>query len=161
MAAGAGFNWSIWRWPMALAASVILINALGLNIEWWRLKHEANSLRAGMTQTFKATYPKEPVTADQVGQMRGKIAQAQHAAGQPSSDDFTALTAVFGEEWANVMQGSKTPGIAALDYHERSLLVRLKADGAAPTAQMKTALASRNLSLVEQKADQWLIRSAK
>ncbi|HEY8099662.1 MAG TPA: type II secretion system protein GspL [Burkholderiaceae bacterium] len=161
MAAGPGFNWNQWRWPLRIAAAVVIVNLLGLNVEWWRLKHEASSLRSGMIQTFKLTYPKEPVTANPVAQMRGKIAQAQHDAGQSAPDDFTALAAGFGEVWTNVLQGSKTPSIAALEYADRSLLVRLKTDGTAPTAQMKTALASHNLSLTEQKAGEWLIRSAK
>jgi general secretion pathway protein L len=161
MAAGPGINWAQWRWPLRIAAAVIVINLLGLNIEWWRLKHEASSLRSGMTQAFKQAYPKEPVTANPIAQMRGKIAQAQHQAGQSAPDDFTALAAGFGEAWASVLQGSKTPGIAALEYVDRSLLVRLKSDGTVPTAQIKTALASRNLSMTEQKAGEWLIRSAK
>ena len=161
MAAGPGFDWSQWRWPLRIAAAVIVINLIGLNIDWWRFKHEASSLRSGMVQTFKAAYPKEPVTANPVAQMRGKIAQAQHDAGQSAPDDFIALAAGFGEVWTNVLQGSKTPSIAALEYTDRSLLVRLKTDGTPPTAQMKTALASRNLSMTEQKAGEWLIRSAK
>lgn len=161
MAAGPGFNWEQWRWPVRIAAALILINLLALNIDWWRHKREATSLRNGMTQTFKAAYPKEPVTANPVAQMRDKIAQAQHDAGQSASDDFIALAAGFGEVWTNVLQGSKTPGIAALDYTDRSLLVRLKTDGTPPTAQMKKALAARNLSMTEQKAGEWLIRSAK
>jgi general secretion pathway protein L len=159
--AGSGFDWSQWRWPLRIAAAVVIVNLLALNIDWWRFKHEASSLRTGMIQTFKQAYPKEPVTANPVAQMRGKIAQAQHDAGQAAPDDFIALAGVFGEVWSSVLQGSKTPGIAALEYNDRSLLVRLKSDGTAPTAQMKTALASRNLSLTEQKAGEWLIRSGK
>jgi general secretion pathway protein L len=161
VSAGQGVNWSQWRWPLRIAAAVVIVNLLALNIDWWRFKHEASTLRTGMMQTFKQAYPKEPVTANPVAQMRGKIAQAQHDAGQSAPDDFMALAGVFGEVWASVLQGSKTPGIAALEYSDRSLLVRLKPEGTAPTAQMKTALASRNLSLTEQKAGEWLIRSGK
>jgi general secretion pathway protein L len=161
VAAAPGINWAAWRWPLRIAAAVLVINLLGLNIQWLRLKHEASSLHNRMIQTFKLAYPKEPITADPVAQMRGKIAQAQHDAGQSAPDDFTALASAFGEAWTNVLQGNKTPSIAALEYTDRSLLVRLKTDGAAPTAQMKSALASKNLSLTEQKAGEWLIRSGK
>jgi general secretion pathway protein L len=154
-------DWAQWRWPLRIAAALVVINLLGLNIQWLRLKHEATSLRTSMIQTFKQAYPKEPVMADPVAQMRSRIAQAQHEAGQSAPDDFIALAAVFGEEWRNALQGSNTPGIAALEYADRSLLVRLKSDGSAPTQQMKTALAGRNLSLTEQKPGEWLIRSGK
>lgn len=161
VAAAPGINWAAWRWPLRIAAAVVVINLLGLNVEWLHLKHEATTLRSSMIQTFRRTYPKEPVMADPVAQMRVNIAQAQHDAGQSAPDDFTALASVFGQEWRNVLQGSKTPGIAALEYTDRALLVRLKSDGTPPTQQMKTALAGRNLSLTEQKPGEWLIRIAK
>jgi general secretion pathway protein L len=60
---------------------------------------------------------------------------------------------------------SAAPGIAALEYRDRSLFVRLKPDGKAPTEQMKTALAGRALSLElaqsQSAAVVWQIRSAK
>jgi len=161
MASGPGFNWGMWRWPLGIAAAALIVNILGMNIEWLRLKNEASSLRAGMNQTFRMAFPKEPLTGNPAAQMRNRITQAQRDAGMSTPDDFTALASVFGEVWMNVLQGSKTPSIAVVDYSDRSLLVRLKSDGAAPTAQMKAALASRNLSLTEQKAGEWLIRSAK
>jgi general secretion pathway protein L len=161
MASGPGFNWAAWRWPLRIAAAVLVVNLLGLNIEWLRMKHEATSLRTAMTQTFKSAYPKEPLTADPVQQMRAKIVQAQHDAGQSTPGDFTVLASVFGEVWMGALQGGKTPSIATVEYNDRSLLVKLKQDGPAPTAQVKTALAARNYTMTEQKPGEWLIRSAK
>lgn len=154
-------NWRPWRWPLALAAIVLLINIIGLNIEWWRMKREADTLRASMMQTYRAAFPNDTVIVDPVAQMRQKIAAARHDAGQAAPDDFTALAANFGDAWERVGQGRKLPAIAGLEYRDRSLLVRLKPDGAPPLDQMKAALAARNLSLSQTNNGAWQIRSGK
>lgn len=160
-AAGPSLHWRQWRWPLVLASLVLLVNIIGLNVEWLRLKREATALRSGMVQTYKSIYPKETAIIDPIAQMRQKITAAQHDAGQAAPDDFIVLAAHFGEAWQNVMQGRKTAGIAAIEYNERTLQVRLKPEGEAPTAQMQTALAARNLSLTQKSAGVWQIRSAK
>lgn len=160
-AGGSGLQLRAWRWPLTLAGLILLINIVGLNVEWLRLKHEADSLRAGMIQTYKSAYPNETAILDPIAQMRQKIAAAQNQAGQAAPDDFTALLAQFGDAWQNVMQGRATPGIAALEYNDRVLLVRFKSDGQPPTAPMKAALAAHSLTLTQKAADVWQIRSAK
>jgi general secretion pathway protein L len=167
---GAGSNaavidWRLWRWPIALAVAVLVINIVGLNIDWLRMRREADAVRTAMVQTYKAAYPKETVIVDPAAQMRQKIAAAEHDAGQVAPDDFTALAAGFGEAWQRVMQTpdrkSSTPGIAGLEYRDRSLLVRLKPGATMPADQMKLALAARNLSLSQPSAGVWQIRSTK
>ena len=165
-------GWQAWRWPLALVAAVLAINAAALNIDWWRMKGEANSLRAAMIQIYKSAYPKETVILDPVVQMRQKIAIAKRDSGLPSPDDFTAISAAFGEAWASVMPGKTILAIAALEYRERSLSVRLKPNGevsAQQTQQIKAALAERGLFLnlgsldpaSAQSAVAWQIRSMK
>ncbi|RJG03409.1 type II secretion system protein GspL [Noviherbaspirillum sedimenti] len=159
-AGGPSLHLRAWRWPLALAGLVLLINIAGMNIEWWRLKGEAGELRAGMTQTFKSVYPKEPLTSDPVLQMRRNIGLARQRAGQAAPDDFLALSSAFGEAWQGAMQGRTTPGIATLEYNERTLQVTLKPEGEAPTAQIQAALKARNLSLTPKTANVWQIRSS-
>jgi general secretion pathway protein L len=101
-----------------------------------------------MIQIYKSAYPKESVIIDPVAQMQQKVGLAKQGSGQAAPDDFTAITAAFGEAWASVIPATgKASSISALEYRERSLLVRLKPDGDAPTQKMKTALAKRDLSL--------------
>lgn len=158
-------DWRAWRWPLALVAAVLVINAAALNIDWWRMKDEANSLRATMIQIYKSAYPKETVILDPVAQMQQKIAIARHDSGLQAPDDFMAITAALGEACAAIatMPGKTAPVIAALEYRERSLFVRLKPGAEAPTQQIKTALAMRNLSLdlapAQSNAVVWQIRS--
>ena len=165
-ATGAGMDWRPWRWPLALAAVVLLINAGALNIDWWHMKGESRSLRTAMIQIYKSAYPKESVIIDPIAQMQQKIAIAKHDSGMPAPDDFTAITAAFGEAWAGaVAAAGKSTAIAALEYHDRSLFVHLKQGGNAPTQQMQAALVKRNMALDlapgQSGAVVWQIRSKK
>jgi general secretion pathway protein L len=162
---GTQMNWQPWRWPLLLAAAVLLVNAIALNIDWWRMKSEANSLRTVMLQIYKTTYPKESVIIDPIAQMQQKIAAAKHTAGLPNGDDFTALIAAFGEAWSSVGGMGNAAGIAAIEYREHRLYVRLKAGTDAQTQQMKAAFATRELQLElapeQSGAMVWKIRSTK
>lgn len=165
LGAGAGpqIDWRPWRWPLGLALLLLLVNLFGLNLDWLRMKREASLLRAGMTQTFQATFPKEHVIVDPMAQMRQKLAAAKHDAGQLAADDFTALAATFGAAWSSVAQSRKgaVPAIATLEYRERSLLVRFKSGAEAPVAEMSAALATRHAALEQTSAGVWQIRGAK
>ena len=168
MAAGSGpvLDWRAWRWPLALAVALLVINAAALNIGWWRMKSEADALRSSMIQIYKSAYPKESVIIDPIAQMQQKLAAARRDSGEAAPDDFTALMAAFGEAWSSaVAAAGKTTAIAALEFRERSLLVRLKARVEAPTQQLKTALAKRGLTLdlapEQSGAVVWKIGSAK
>lgn len=155
-------EWRPWRWPLALAAAILLINVTALNWEWWRLKSEATALRTTMIHIYKSAYPKETVILDPAKQMQQKIAAAKRDAGLHAPDDFTALTAALGEAWDSAAAG-KAPAIAALEYHQRSLIVRVKPDGEALMQPIKTALAERGLSLESDSSEPaaWKIRSTK
>ncbi len=163
--ASPGLDWRAWRWPMALAAAVMAINAAALNVDWWRMKSEANSLRSATIQIYKSAYPKESVIIDPIAQMQQKIAAAKRGSGLPAPDDFTAISAVFGETWFRTVPDKPGLVIAAIEYRERSLFVRFKPNMEAPAQQMKTALAERGLSLdmapAQQGAAVWQIRSMK
>ncbi|QAU33280.1 type II secretion system protein GspL [Janthinobacterium sp. 17J80-10] len=158
---GPSLNLRAWRWPLVLAGLLLLVNIGVLNFQWLRLKGEAGELRAAMTQTFKSVYPKEPLTGDPVLQMRRNIDLARQRAGQAAPDDFLVLASAFGEAWQGAMQGRTGPGIATVEYNERTLQVTLKPEGEAPTAQIQAALAARNLSLTPKTANVWQIRSSK
>ncbi len=160
-AGGAKLDWRKWRWPVTLGVLLLLANIVALNVDWWRMRSEAEQLRASMTQIYRATFPKDTVIVDPLAQMKQKLGAGQRGA----PDDFTALAAAFGEAWAGVGQARGTAAIAGLEYKERSLQVRFKPGGTPPTEQMKTALANRNLALemgpAQAGAAVWQIRSAR
>lgn len=161
VAGGSGLNWQPWRWAIGLAVITLLVNVTALNVDWLRMKREANGLQGSMIQTYKTAFPKETAIIDPVVQMRQKIAAGQRASGQAAPDDFTSLLAAFSEAWNSVMQGGQSLVIAGIEYHDRGLLIKLKPDAQPPLDQIKAALAQRQLSLSQQNAGVWQIRSSK
>ena len=151
-------DWKRWRWPVALALLAFVVNIAGLNVEWLRMKREAEALRLSMMQTFRAAYPNETVILDPAAQMRKNISLAKAAQGEVSSDEFVYLAAAFGEA---MRSSGREAAVGSLEFRERALNVRLKpqANDPALANQVKNALAARGLSLTETSAGVWQIRS--
>lgn len=151
-------DWRRWRWPIALAALVIAVNLIGLNVEWLRLRSEATTVRQSMTQTYRNVYPRETTILDPVLQMRQHIARARANTGEVAPDEFTYLASALGEATRAL---GRPVGIASIEYRERALTVKVKPESVDPglTGQLRTALATRRLTLEETKPGNWVIRS--
>ncbi|QBE63519.1 type II secretion system protein GspL [Pseudoduganella lutea] len=150
--------WKQWRWPLRLALVAVLVNIVALNVEWLRMKREAEGLRQSMVQIFRAAYPNEKVVLDPAAQLRGNLARAKAGSGEMGSDDFTALAAAFGEALGGL---PRRDVVAGLEYRERALIVRLKpgsVDGGA-LVQVQAQLAPRGLTLTETGAGTWELRA--
>ncbi len=218
MAAAPAVNWRAWRLPLMLAAALLVVNIVGLHVDWWRMRSDADALRSTMAQIFRSAFPKEPVV-DPVAQMRQKLVAAKRSAGEAAPDDFLVLAAGFSEAWRSGAGGSEAsrqsgsagssgqsgpsgpsgqsgqsgqpglsapartpslsgastidpsatsdPGtaIAAIEYKDRSLLVRFKPNAKPPIEPMRTALTARALSAspapARDGAQVWQIRSAR
>lgn len=156
--AQASWNWQPWKWPLALATLLLLINTLALNLGWWNMSREAANLRASMKQIYVSAFPKETVILDPLLQMQQKIAAAQRGNGLGASDDFANLAAEFGQAWLSVLPAANSV-ITGIEYHEHSLIVRFKSEVSATA--MQTALATRNLALENSANLTWQIRSKK
>jgi general secretion pathway protein L len=151
-------DWGRWKWPLALLVLAVIVNLVGLNIEWLRMKKEADVIRQSMLQTFKAAYPKDTVIQDPMAQMRANNARARAAIGQVGPTEFTWLAAAFGE----AVRGLPRPlGINGLEFKEQTLTVKVKPESADPgvVAQLKSALATRKLVLTETAPATWQIKS--
>lgn len=149
-------QWQRWRWPLRLAVLALAVNVAGMNIEWLRLKREANQLHLSIQQIFKAAYPNETML-DPVAQMRQHIAAARADNGALAGDEFGALSAAFGEALANLPNKNI---VATLEYRERALQVKIKPNtvDAAAMGQIRAALAARKLDLSEAAPGVWKIR---
>lgn len=140
------FDFAAWRWPLRLAAALLLVNLAALNFEWFSLKREAQTLQDSVTQTFRNSFPKEQVILDPLAQMQQKVNAARRLAGQATEDDFTSLATRFALAWERVAPGGAT-ALAALEYKDRSLLVKPKSGQALPLDALRTALAAQALDL--------------
>ena len=151
-------NWQRWRWPLRVALLAVLVNIVALNVQYFQSKREAAAVNLSINQAFKAAYPKVPASTDALLQMQRNIAAAKAAGGEQSPDEFTYMASAFGEALRAM---PKKPEIAALDYRERALSVRLKPESVDPgmVAQLKDALSARHLTLAETGVGQWQLRS--
>jgi len=90
-----------WRMPPGTLArlrpaawilgAALAVHALALVVDWTRLANEQRSLRVRMESRFRAAFPEALAVADPALQMRRKLAEARHAAGQPDSSDFLPM----------------------------------------------------------------------
>jgi general secretion pathway protein L len=145
-------DWKSWRRPLALGALLLIVNIAALNISWWQMSHEADMLRNGLAQSYRAHYPNEPLIIDPVAQMQQKVSAAKRNVGILAADDFIALSAVFGEAWREIPASDK-PKINALDYRERALSVTMKTSSSAQEDGLKkleAALRARQISVSPQ-----------
>lgn len=159
---GEGPDWRRWRWPVALAAVLALVNIVALNWDWWQLRSEGLQLREAMARSFHRSYPNEALV-DPVAQMRQKVAASRQVAGEFAPGDFIALAATLGDAWAEAgaAMGTDTRAIAALEYRDAALTVRFKPGQKASLDAARAALAARGLeaSAIAGDSAQWQVRS--
>ena len=141
-------DWKKWRWPLRLALLVVVVNLVGLNVQYLRLKREADAIRLGINQSFRAAFPKVTVIADAPVQMRQNIELAKARAGQVTPSEFVYLAAAFGEAAAGLPRPLE---LVSLGYRERALTVKVKPESADPstTQVLQAALAARQLELAD------------
>lgn len=149
--------WQRWRWPLRIAVLAVLVNVVGVNVEWMRLRGEAKAVSQSMTQTFKSVYPKEPLVAAPLEQMQRNIRLAKSSSGEAGGDEFVTLSAAFGEAM-NVLPRKDI--IASLEYKDHALLIKVKPNTVDGTAvqQLRAALAGRKLDMQEPVPGAWKIQ---
>lgn len=151
--------WQRWRWPVRLAVAALVVNVIGMNIEWFHLKGEAKAVDQSMRQIFKSVYPNEPLVAAPLDQMRRNIRLAKSNSGQSGPDEFVTLSASFGEALNTL---ARKDIISTLEYKDHALIVKLKPNtvDAAAAAQLRAALAGRKLEMQEPTPASWKIQPA-
>lgn len=152
-------DWKKWRWPLRLALLVVVVNLVGLNVQYMRLKREAQAITLGMTQTFKAAYPKETViSSDPAAQMRLNISRDKARMGQVTQAEFIYLAAAFGEA-ARALP--KPLELASLSYRESAMTVKIKPESVDPAALevVRAALALRKVDLIDSGGGVWVVSS--
>ena len=158
--AGERFDWHRWRWPLRLGIACLLLNIVALNADWWRLRSEGRALEGEMAAIYRRAFPGEPLAQEPLAQMRQKVAAARQAAGEFAAGDFLVLSAALGEAWTEA--GNDPRAIAALEYRDGTLTVRLRPGAQVSLEAMGTALAARRLAATPSPADPslWQVRSA-
>jgi general secretion pathway protein L len=88
-----------------ILAAALVLHALALMLDWNRLAGEQRALRQQMESQFRESFPDAVAVADPVLQMRRKLAEARHRAGQADSGDFLPLVAQVAAAAKNLSPG--------------------------------------------------------
>jgi general secretion pathway protein L len=106
-----------------ILGGALALHALALVVDWTSLANEQRSLRQQMESRFRASFPEAVAVVDPVLQMRRKLAEARHAAGQPDNGDFLPMI-------EKVMAGTKDlpeGGLRVLSHESGRMTLELAA----------------------------------
>lgn len=89
-----------------IAGIALAVHAIALVVDWTVLAGEQRSLRREMDSRFRATFPDAVAVVDPLLQMRRKLAEVRHAAGQPDMGDFLPMIEKVVSEMKDLPAGS-------------------------------------------------------
>jgi general secretion pathway protein L len=123
-AQGRADRWNLlaWRLPLALAAGIVLVQLLGMNVHWLMLRHEQRRLEAAQLQTLHNAFPQIQTVLDAPLQMRRQVEQLRLASGRSTPDDFLPLA----DRFAQAARQLPPDGLQALEYRGRALVATFK-----------------------------------
>ena len=104
-----------------LVAIALAVHVLALVADWTRLAGEQRSLRAQMESRFRTAFPDAVAVADPALQMRRKLGDARHAAGQPDSGDFLPMI----EKVANALKEVPAGALRIASYESGRMTLEL------------------------------------
>jgi general secretion pathway protein L len=99
------------------------VHALALTADWTRLAREQRGLRAQMESRFRTAFPDAVAVVDPALQMRRKLSDARHAAGQPDSGDFLPML----EKVANALKEAPAGALRIASYESGRMTLELAA----------------------------------
>ena len=126
-----------------ILGAALAIHAAALVIDWTSLANEQRALRQHMESRFRSTFPDAVAVVDPALQMRRKLAEARHAAGQPDSGDFLPLIAQVGAAAKELPAGA----VRAVSYEGGRMTIELSAVDEASVRRIVARLAQSGLSV--------------
>lgn len=89
-----------------IAGIALAVHAVALVVDWTLLAGEQRSLRRQMDSRFRAAFPDAVAVVDPLLQMRRKLAEARHAAGQADVGDFLPMMEKVVSEMKDLPMGA-------------------------------------------------------
>jgi general secretion pathway protein L len=118
-----------------ILGGALALHAVALVVDW-SLANEQRALRQQMESRFRASFPEAVAVVDPALQMRRKLTEARHAAGQSDSGDFLPMI-------EKVMAGTKdvpAGGLLVLSYESGRMTLELAATEEATVNRIVTRL---------------------
>lgn len=149
-AQGRADRWQLraWRLPLALAAGLLIVQMIGMNVHWLMLRKEQARLQETQIQLFRAAFPNTPVIVDPALQMRRQIDQLRLASGRSTPDDFLPLA----DKLAIAGRNLPPDALLALEYRGRALHAVFKTG--TDLAALRSAARQAGLSMEEDRGPQ-------
>jgi len=126
-----------------ILGAALAIQAAALVIDWTSLANEQRALRQQMESRFRSAFPDAIAVVDPALQMRRKLAEAHHAAGQPDSGDFLPLITQVGAAAKELPAGA----VRAVSYEGGRLTLEISAADEASVSRIVARLAQSGLSV--------------
>jgi len=126
-----------------IVGGALALHAVALVVDWTSLANEQRALRQQMESRFRASFPEAVAVVDPALQMRRKLAEARHAAGQSDSGDFLPMI-------EKVMAGMKDlpeGGLRVLSYESGRMTLELAATEEAAVNRIVTRLTQSGMSV--------------
>ncbi len=114
-------TWARLRPAAWIAGAALSVHAVALVADWTRLASEQRDLRTRMVSSFRAAFPDAVAVADPALQMRRKLAEARHTAGQPDSGDFLPMITSV----ANALKQLPPGGLRVASYESGRMTLEL------------------------------------
>jgi general secretion pathway protein L len=126
-----------------LVGIALVVHALALVVDWTRLASEQRNLRAQMESRFRTAFPDAVAVADPALQMRRKLSEARHAAGQPDSGDFLPMI----EKVATAMKEVPAGAVRIASYESGRMTLELAAVEEASVRRVVARLLQTGMSV--------------
>jgi len=123
--------------------AALAIHAVALVVDWTSLASEQRALRQQMESRFRTAFPDAVAVVDPALQMRRKLVEAHHAAGQPDSGDFLPMI----EKVAAGTKGLPAAGLRILSYESGRMTLELAGGDEAAVQRIVTRLVQSGLSV--------------
>jgi general secretion pathway protein L len=126
-----------------ILGAALAIHAAALVIDWTSLANEQRALRQRMELQFRAAFPDAVAVVDPALQMRRKIAEARHAAGQSDSGDFLPMV----EQVAAAAKGLPASAVRVVSFEGGRMTLELSAVDEASVRRIMARLVQSGLSV--------------
>jgi general secretion pathway protein L len=134
----AGLKPAAWIFGAALA-----IQAVALVVDWASLAGEQRALRQQMDSRFRTAFPDAVAVVDPALQMRRKLVEAHHAAGQPDSGDFLPMI----DKVAAGLKDLPAAGLRVMSYESGRMTLELASGDEAAVQRIVARLVQAGLSV--------------
>lgn len=126
-----------------ILGAALVLHAFALVIDWTSLASEQRELRQQMDSRFRAAFPDAVAVVDPPLQMRRKLAEARHAAGQVDSGDFLPMAA----QVTAAMEGLPAGTLRILSFENGRMTLELAGADQASVQRIVARLTQSGMSV--------------